>query len=273
LLAPHLQKALGQPFIVDDRPGAGSIIGTEVVKNSPADGHTLLLISNTHTVNETLFKKKPFKLMSDFVAVAPINYADLVLVARPTLGVKSLADLIKLAKEKPGMLTFASSGPGTPYHMAGELFKQMAGVDMLHVPYKGSSAARIDVVGGHVDTMFDAPTTMKGFIASGKVIGLATTGASKSDVLATLPIVASALPGYDAVIWLGVMAPKGTPEDIVNKLNQAISDIVKDPKIQAEWKEQGAEAVIMNPKQFQDFMIADVLKWKKVVEISGATPD
>ncbi|MGI4800883.1 MAG: tripartite tricarboxylate transporter substrate-binding protein, partial [Janthinobacterium lividum] len=156
LLAPRLQAALGQSFIIDDRPGAGSLIGTEYVKNAPADGYTLLLISNTHTVNETLFAKKPFKLMTDFVPVAPINSSDLVLVTRPDLGVKTVAELIARAKAKPGDLSYASSGPGTPYHMAGELFKQMAGVDILHIPYKGSSPARVDVISGHVDMMFDA---------------------------------------------------------------------------------------------------------------------
>ena len=270
LLAPHLQKELGQPFIVDDRPGAGSVIGTDYVKGSPADGYTLLLVSNTHTVNETLFTKKPFKLMADFVPVAPINSSDLVLVTKPTLGAKTVADLIKMAKDQPGGLTFASSGPGTPYHMAGELFKQMAGVNILHVPYKGSSAARIDVIGGQVDMMFDAPTTMEGFIKSGKVTALATTGTTKSAVLTTLPTVAETVTGFDAVIWLGLMAPKGTPDDVVNKLNAAVTKIVQQPDIQASWKAQGAEPVSMTPKQFSDFMNADVVKWAKVVQVSGA---
>jgi tripartite-type tricarboxylate transporter receptor subunit TctC len=270
LLAPLLQKELGQPFIVDDRPGAGSIIGTNYVKNSPPDGYTLLLISNTHTVNETLFANKPYKLMRDFVPIAPINSSDLVLVTRPTLGVKTVADLIKLAKAKPGVLSFASSGPGTPYHMAGELLKQMAGINILHVPYKGSSGARIDVIGGQVDMMFDAPTTMVGFIKSGQVIALATTGNARSSVLPNLPTLAETVPGYNAVIWLGVVAPKGTPADVVAKLNTAITAIARRPEVAAAWEKDGATPVTMTPQQFKDFLNADIVKWAKVVKISGA---
>ena len=220
LLAPRLQAALGQSFIIDDRPGAGSIIGTEYVKNAPADGYTLLLISNTQTVNETLFAKKPFKLMTDFVPVAPINNSDLVLVTRPDLGVKTVAELIARAKAKPGDLSYASSGPGTPYHMAGELFKQMAGVDILHVPYKGSSPARVDVISGQVDLMFDATTTMASFIKGGKAVALATTGKTRSDVLTDLPTVADTVPGYEATIWLGIMAPKAVPQAVVDRLTR-----------------------------------------------------
>jgi tripartite-type tricarboxylate transporter receptor subunit TctC len=273
LLAPQLQQALGQPFIVDDRPGAGAIIGTEYVKTSPPDGYTLLLVSNTHTVNETLFTKKPFKLMRDFVPVAPINSSDLVLVTRPGLGAKTMGDLIKMAKAAPGSLTFASSGPGTPYHMAGELLKQAAGIDILHVPYKGSSSARIDVVGGQVDMMFDATTTMVGFITSGKVTALATTGTVKSDVLPNLPTIAETVPGYNTLIWLGVMAPKGTPPDVIARLNAAITAIARKPDVDAAWKAQGAVPMTMDPVQFNDFLNADIAKWAKVIQISGATVD
>lgn len=270
ILAQQLQQDLGQPFIIENRPGAGSIVGTETVKNSAPDGYTLLLMSNTHTVNETLFAKKSYNLMTDLVPVAPINSADLVLVTRPTLGVKSMADLIKVAKEKPGSLTFASSGPGTPYHMAGEMFKALAGVDILHVPYRGSSGARTDLLGGHVDMMFDAPTTMVGFVKSGEVVALATTGKSKSEDLPNLPLVSETLPGYEAVIWLGVMVPKGTPNEIVTKLNDAITKIVKKPEMQESWKKQGAEPMIMTPAQFTDFMKDDIKKWADVVRVSGA---
>ena len=152
-IAQRLQDALGQSFVVDNRPGAGSIIGTDLVAKSPADGYTLLLMSNTHTVNESLFKEKPFQLMRDFAAISPLNYSDLVLVVKPALPVNSLRDMLSLAKQKPEALSYASSGPGTPYHMAGELFKSMAGVSILHVPYKGSSGARVDVLGGQVDMM------------------------------------------------------------------------------------------------------------------------
>jgi len=270
LLAPRLQAALGQSFIIDDRPGAGSIIGTEYVKNAPADGYTLLLISNTHTVNETLFSRKPFKLMTDLVPVAPINSSDLVLLTRPDLGVKTVAELIARAKAKPGDLSYASSGPGTPYHMAGELFKQMAGVDILHVPYKGSSPARVDVISGHVDLMFDATTTMASFIKGGKVSALATTGLIRSEVLTDLPTVAETVLGFEATIWLGIMAPKGMPPEAVDRLNKAVSDIVASPEVKATWSKDGAVPMVMQPAAFRTYTDQDIAKWAKVVKLSGA---
>jgi len=274
LLAPQLQADLGQPFIVDDRPGAGSIIGSEAAATSAPDGYTLLLISNTQTVNETLFAKKPFKLMTDFAPVAPINTSDLVLVVNPKLKISSLAELIALAKKQPGDLTFASSGPGTPYHMAGELFKQMAHIDVLHVPYKGSSSARIDVIGGQVDMMFDATTTMLGLIQGGKVKALATTGSSRSAVLPDVPTMAEAgVPGYSSVIWLGVMAPVKTPPDIINKLNAEITRIAGKPEIRAAWAKDGALPLSMDPEQFRQFLNDDIKKWAEVVRISGAKVD
>ncbi|MFM0198322.1 tripartite tricarboxylate transporter substrate binding protein [Paraburkholderia fungorum] len=274
IVAQQLSAQLKQSFIVDDRPGAGAIIGTEYVAQSKPDGYTLLLISNTHTVNETLYTNKPFKLMSDFVPVAPINSSDLVLVTRPGLGVNSVADLIKLARSEPGKLSYASSGYGTPYHMAGELFKQMAGVSILHVPYKGSSNARTDVIGGQVDMMFDATTTMAGFISSGKAKALATTGTVRSDLLPNLPTVdQSGVPKYNAVIWLGLVAPKGTPPAAVDKLNAALTRIVATPQIKASWQKQGADTMSMNPAQFTQFMNDDIKKWAQVVKVSGAKVD
>lgn len=270
-LSQRLQTALGQPFIIDDRPGAGSIIGTDAVAQSQPDGYTLLLMSNTHTVNETLFAKKPFQLMRDFVAIAPINYSDLVLVAKPSTPANNLSELIKLAKAKPDLLTYASSGPGTPYHMAGELFKAMAGVSILHIPYKGSSGARADVLGGQVDMMFDAVTTMSGFIRSGQVKAFATTGKVRSSVLPDVPTVSEAgVPGYEAVIWLGLMAPKNTPAAIVNKLNAAVTKIVSSPEVRELWAKQGAIPMTMTPNEFTHFLNDDVVKWAHIVKISGA---
>lgn len=269
VLAQQLNAATGHPFIVEDRPGAGSIIGSEAVATSEPDGYTLLVISNTHTVNETLFPHKPYKLLTNFVPIAPINSASLVLVTHPALGVKTPEALIALAKKKPGKLTFASSGPGTPYHMAGELFKQMAGIDIVHVPFKGSSEARIDVIGGQVDMMFDAITTMSGLIHSGKVTGIATTGKARSPVLPNLPTLAEGgVPGYEAVLWLGLVAPKGTPKAVVDKLNAMISKIDGTPAIKASWEKQGATPVIMNPAQFTTFIEGDIKKWAKVVKFA-----
>ena len=229
-MAQRLQDSLGQPFVVDNKPGAGSVIGTDVAAKSPADGYTLLLMSNAHTVNETLIPGKPFALMRDFVAVAPINYSDLVLVANPSVPDANLNALIKRAKAQPGKINYASSGPGTPYHMAGELFKSMAGVYLVHIPYRGSSGARTDVIGGQVELMFDTVTTMAEQIRSGRVKALATTGRERSSVLPEVPTLSEAgVPGYEATIWLGLMAPKGTPKAVVERLNEAVSKIAGQP--------------------------------------------
>ncbi len=274
VLAQKLQESLGQTFIVDDRPGGGSIIGTDAVAKSAADGYTLLLMSNTHTVNESLFATKPFQLMRDFAPIAPINSSDLVLVARSGLPVTTLSELIALAKAKPGALTYASSGPGTPYHMAGELFKAMAGVDILHIPYKGSSGARTDVLGGQVDLMFDAMPTMSEHIRAGKVKALGTTGLSRSTVLPDVPTIAEAgVPGYEATIWLGLMAPKATPPAIVARLNAEVQKIVSNPEIARAWKAQGATPMTMNVAEFTRYLNDDIVKWARIVKISGARPE
>jgi tripartite-type tricarboxylate transporter receptor subunit TctC len=262
---------MGQAFIVDDRPGAGSIIGTDAVAKSPADGYTLLLMSNTHTVNESLIATKPFQLMRDFAPIAAINSSDLVLVARSGLAATTLAELIAAAKAKPGALSYASSGPGTPYHMAGELFKAMAGVSILHIPYKGSSGARSDVLGGQVDLMFDAVPTMSEHIRSGKVKALGTTGTTRSSVLPDVPTIAEAgVPGYEATIWLGLMAPKNTPAAIVNRLNAEVVKIVSNAEVARAWKAQGASPMPMSVAEFTRYLDNDIVKWAHIVKVSGA---
>ena len=273
-VAEKLQAALGQPFVVEDRPGAGSILGTEAVRQSPPDGYTLLMMSNTHTVNESLVPKKPFELMRDFVPVAPVNYSDLVMVVHPSVPAKTLKEFIALAKAKPGQLNYASSGTGTPYHMAGELFKAMAGVNIVHVPYKGSSGARTDVLGGQVQMMFDAITTMAPNVEAGKVRALGTTGKARSSVLPDVPTISEAgVPGYEATIWLGIMAPTGTPKPIVEKLNAEITRIVNTPEMKAAWEKQGAVPMSMSTSEFDKYLREDIEKWARVVRISGARPD
>ena len=270
-IAQRLQESMGQTFIVDDRPGAGSIIGTDAVAKSAPDGYTLLLMSNTHTVNESLIPNKPFQLMRDFVPIAPINSSDLVLVARSGLPASTLAELIAAAKAKPGALSYASSGPGTPYHMAGELFKAMAGVSILHIPYKGSSGARTDVLGGQVDMMFDAVPTMTEHIRAGKVKALGTTGTARSAVLPDVPTIAEAgVPGYEATIWLGLMAPKNTPAPIVARLNAEVAKIVGHPDTAKAWKAQGATPMTMSIAEFTRYLNDDIVKWAHIVKVSGA---
>ena len=269
-----LSDTLGQAFVVDNRPGAGSVIGTDLAAKSAPDGYTLLLMSNTHTVNESLIPNKPYQLMRDFVPVTPINYSDLVLVVHPSVPANSLAELIKLAKDKPNAMNYASSGPGTPYHMAGELFKAMADVQITHVPYKGSSGARTDTLGGQVQMMFDAVTTMTEHVRGGKVRALATTGTSRSSVMPGVPTIAEAgVPGYEATIWLGLMAPKGTPAAIVNRLNSEVAKIVQRADVRDEWAKQGAVPMLKNPDDFAKYMSDDIAKWARIVKISGAKPD
>ena len=266
-IAQRLSDSLGQSFVVDNKPGAGSVIGTDLAAKSPADGYTLLLMSNTHTVNETLIPTKPFVLMRDFVAVAPINYSDLVLVANPKVAANNLKDLLTFAKANPGKLNYASSGPGTPYHMAGELLKSMADINAVHVPYKGSSGARTDVIGGQVDLMFDAVTTMTEQVRAGKVKALATTGLKRSDVMPEVPTLTEAgVAGYEATIWLGLMAPTGTPKAVVDKLNEAVSKIASQADVKATWTKQGAAPMVMNPTVFDKYMRDDITKWAGVIK-------
>jgi tripartite-type tricarboxylate transporter receptor subunit TctC len=271
ILGQELSEVFKQSFIVDNRPGAGAVIGTEVVAKAPPDGYTLLLISNTHTTNETLFAHKSYKLMRDLVPVAPINSSDLVMVVHPSMKARTLQEFIALAKANPGKLSYASSGPGTPYHMAGELFKAMSGTDILHVPHRNSGEARNDVIGGFVQMMFDAVTAMTGHIEAGQVRALATTGEKRSAVLPDVPTVSEAgVPGYEATIWLGVMAPAGTPLEIVERLNAEIARIIARPAIKDAWARQGAVPMTMTPAAFAAFLQHDIDKWAKVVEQSGA---
>ena len=273
-MAQRLQEALGQNFVVDNRPGAGSIIGTDAAAKSAPDGYTLLMMSNTQTVNESLIPVRPFNLLKDFVPIAPVNYSDLVLVAHPSVPAQNLPELIKYAKANPGKINYASSGNGTPYHMAGELFKYMAGVNMTHIPYKGSAAARTDVLSGQVDVMFDAVTTMTENIKAGKVRGLATTGRTRSTVAPELPTVNDdGVPKYEALIWLGMMAPAGTPDAIVQRLNTEINKIVNAPDVKATWAKQGAVAMSMTAPAFAKYVADDVTKWATIVKASGAKAD
>ena len=270
-LAQRLQETLGQTFLIDNRPGAGSVIGTDAVAKAAPDGYTLLLMSNTHTVNESLIPNKPFQLMRDFAPIAPINYSDLVLVAKASLPQNTLPELIKAAKERPGGMSYASSGPGTPYHMAGELFKAMAGVSIVHIPYRGSAGARTDVLGGQIEMMFDAIPTMTEHIKSGKVKALATTGKVRSAVLPDVPTANEAgVPGYEATLWLGLMAPKGTPPAIVNKLNAEIAKITSNPEVRRAWTAQGTTAMTMGVDEFTRYMNDDIAKWARIVKFSGA---
>jgi tripartite-type tricarboxylate transporter receptor subunit TctC len=274
VLAQHLSDALKQPFVVEDRPGAGSIIGTDAVAKSPPDGYTLLAMSNTHTVNESLIANKPFHLMRDFIPVAAINYSDLVMVIHPAVPAKDLKEFIAYAKSKPGELNYGSSGPGTPYHMAAELFKAMTGTNIVHVPHKASGEMRNSVIGGHVQMAFDAITTMAPNVKAGQVRPLGTSAAKRSTVLPDVPTIAEAgVPGYETTIWLGLMAPTGTPKAIVDKLNAEINKVLSRPDVTAAWDKQGAVPLAMSPAEFDKYLRADIDKWADVVKSAGLKPE
>jgi tripartite-type tricarboxylate transporter receptor subunit TctC len=273
VLAQQLGDALKQSFVVENRPGAGAIIGTDAVAKSEPDGYTLLMMSNTHTTNESLVPNKPFALMKDFVAVAPVNYSDLLMVIHPSVPAKDLKEFIALAKAKPGTLNYASSGPGTPYHMAGELFKATSGTEIVHVPHKASGEARSSVLGGHVQMMFDAITTMAENARGGQVRILGTTGAKRSPLMPDVPTVSeAAVPGYEATIWLGIMAPANTPKPIVEKLNAEIVKIVNRPDVKQAWEKQGAVPMTMTAAEFDAYLRKDIDKWAGVVRTSGLKP-
>jgi tripartite-type tricarboxylate transporter receptor subunit TctC len=267
LLGNILQEKLGQPFIIENRTGAGGVIGTQEAAKSSPDGYTLLMMSNTQTANESLVPQRKYELMRDLVPIAPVNYSDLVIVVHPSVPAKTLEEFIALAKSQPDKLNYASSGQGTPYHMAGELFKSMAGISIVHVPYRNSGDARTGVISGQVQMMIDAVTTMAPNIGANQVRALATTGAQRSSVLPNVPTAIEAgVPGYEATIWLGLMAPAGTPRPIIDKLNAAVNDAVKRPDIVKLWKDQGAVPMSMSPEEFDKFLRADIVKWADVVK-------
>jgi tripartite-type tricarboxylate transporter receptor subunit TctC len=269
-IGQHLQESLKQTFVIENRPGAGSVIGTGEVAKSAPDGYTLLMMSNTHTTNETLRPNKPFQLMRDFVAVAPVNYSDLLMVVHPSVPAKDLKEFLAELKAKPGALNYASSGPGTPYHMAAELFKAMSGTDIVHVPHKASGEARTAVIGGHVQMMIDAITTTAPTVQSGQVRALGTTGKARSKLLPEVPTIAEAgVPGYEATIWLGFMAPTGTPQPIIDKLNAEINKVLTKPEVREAWVNQGAEPLVMSPAEFDTYLRADIDKWAKVIQSAG----
>ena len=269
-LGQHLQEALKQSFVIEDRPGAGSFIGTSEVAKAAPDGYTLLMMSNTHTVNETLRPNRPFDLMRDFVAIAPVNYSDLIMVVHPSVPAKDLKEFLALAKSKPGALNYASSGLGTPYHLAGELFKAMSGTDIVHVPHKASGDARTAVLGGHVQMMLDAITTTGPTVRGGQVRALGTTGKARSELMPDVPTIAEAgVPGYEATIWLGLMAPAGTPKAIVDKLNAEVNKVLTRPETKAAWAKQGAVPLVMTPAEFDAYLRADIAKWAKLIQTAG----
>jgi tripartite-type tricarboxylate transporter receptor subunit TctC len=269
VLAKHLSDQTKQSFIVEDRPGAGAIIGTDAVAKSAPDGYTLLLMSNTQTTNESLFANKPYELMRDFLPVASINYSDLIMVVNPSVPAKTVAEFIALAKKEPGKLNYASSGPGTPYHMAAELFKAMTHTDIVHIPHKASGDARNSVMSGNVQMMFDAVTTMSALAKAGKVRALATTGATRNALTPDLPTVGDTVPGYEATIWLGLMAPKGTPKEVVAFLNTAVNKVIQLPEVKAAWAKQGAVPLVKTPEEFDAYLRKDIKKWADVVKLAG----
>ena len=270
ILAKYLSEETKQSFVVEDRPGAGSLIGTDAVAKSAPDGYTLLVMSNTHTTNESLMANKPYQLMRDFLPVATINYSDLLMVVHPSVPAKTVAEFIALAKKEPGKLNYASSGPGTPYHMAGELFKAMSGTDIVHVPHKASGDMRNSVLSGNVQMMFDAITVMSELAKAGKVRALATTGVKRNPLTPDLPTVGETVAGYEATIWIGLMAPKGTPKEVVSFLNTAINKVIQLPDVKAAWLKQGAIPLVKTPAEFDAFLHQDIEKWARVVKVSGA---
>ncbi|HWA39064.1 MAG TPA: tripartite tricarboxylate transporter substrate binding protein [Burkholderiales bacterium] len=273
-IGAKLSDALGQPFVVENRPGGGAVVGTDAVAKAPADGYTLLVMSNTHTVNETLIPKKPYDLMKDLAPISGINYSDLMLVIHPSVQANNLREFLAMAKAHPGKLFYASSGPGTPYHMAGELFKYMAGVDIVHVPHKGSDQARVAVLGAQVHMMFDAITTMTPHARSGRVRSLGTTGKARSAITPEMPTVSEAgVQGYEATIWLGLMAPAATPRPVLERLSAEVNKIVNSMEVKDAWARQGAVPMGMTPDQFDRFLREDVQKWSKLVKGTGMKVD
>jgi tripartite-type tricarboxylate transporter receptor subunit TctC len=265
-IAVDLEQSLRQPFVIENRPGAGTTIGTDYVAKAAPDGYTLLMASSTQTVNETLYKDKPYQLLRDLVPIAPLEENDLVLVVNPSVPAKTLAELLALARAKPGTINFGSSGPGSNYHMAAELLKNLTGIDIVHVPYKGSTGMRTDILSGQIQMLFDSVPTMAPMVKSGMVRALGTSGTARSPLLPDVPTIAEAgVPGFQFSQWVGFMAPKDTPAPVVGLLNKTITAILSRPDVNQAWEKQGATPMVMTQPEFAAFMAAQVAKWAKVI--------
>ena len=273
--AQKLTESMGQSVVVDNRPGAGGNIGADVVAKSAPDGFTLLMGTvGTHAINPSLYAKMPYDHVKDFTPVVLVAGVPNVLVVNPSLPVNSVADLIKLAKAKPGSINFASSGNGTSIHLSGELFKTMAGVDMTHVPYKGSAPALTDLIGGQVQVMFDNLPSSLPYIKAGKLRAIAVTSSKRAPALPDVPTISeSGLPGFDASSWFGILAPAGTPPAVVARLNTEVNKWLQTPEAKEQLLAQGAQAAGGAPEQFAAFIRSETDKWAKVVKASGAKVD
>ena len=273
LIGQWLSERLGQPFIIDHRPGAGGNIGTEVVVKAAPDGYTLLLINSNHTVNATLYDKLNYDFIRDIVPIVAIIRLPLVLVLNPLLPAKTLLEFIAHAKANPGKLNYASVGNGSTPHVAGELFKMMTGIDIVHVPYRGAVQALTDLISGQVQAMFIVPGVVTEHIKAGKLCGVAVTAATRSDVLPDLPTVGSIVAGYDATTWFGIGAPKNMPSEIVDKLNKEINAALANPKIKAQLADLGGTALTLSPTEFAKLIADDTEKWGKVIRAANIKPD
>jgi tripartite-type tricarboxylate transporter receptor subunit TctC len=273
LMGQWLSERLGQPVVVESRPGAATNIATEAVVRAPPDGYTLLLVAPANAINATLYDKLNFNFIRDIAPVAGIIRFPNVVVVNPSVPVKTIPELITYAKANPGKLNMASSGNGSTIHMSGELFKMMTGINMVHVPYRGGALALTDLIAGQVQVMFDNVPTSAEYIRAGKLRGLAVTSTARSKVLPDLPTVADVLPGYEASAWYGVGVPKNTPSEIIDRVNKEINAILADPKSKARLADLGASLLPGSPADFGKVVADETEKWGKVVEFSGAKPD
>jgi tripartite-type tricarboxylate transporter receptor subunit TctC len=271
LMGNYLSEHLGQTFIIENKPGGGNNIGTEFVARAPHDGYTLLLVNPANGINQSLYKNLKFNILTDIVPVAGIIRVPNVMEVNPGFPAKNVAEFVAYAKANPGKVNMASSGTGTSVHMSGELFMAMTGVKMAHVPYKGSSPALTDIMAGTVDVIFDNMPSSIGHIQGGKIRAMAVTTEKRSATLPDVPTVAETVPGYEASAWFGIGAPKGTPADVIDKLNKAVNEALKDPKLVARLADLGGAPMPGTPADFGKVMADEVAKWKKVVEFSGAT--
>ncbi|GAA4328389.1 tripartite tricarboxylate transporter substrate binding protein [Pigmentiphaga soli] len=274
LIAAELGKRMGQSFVVDNRGGAGGNIGAEVVAKSPADGYTLLVIGAAHAINKTLYKELGYDVQRDFVPVATFSTAPLILLANPNAGFATLPDLVKAAKASPGKLNYCSAGSGTAPHLAMEWLRSVAGIDIVHVPYKGSSPCITDTVAGQVQFCFDSLVVWQQYASSGKLKALAVTGTHRSDIAPGVPTMAEAgYPQVDASVWYGVSAPAGTPAAIVQTLNDRIREVLAEPSVRERLASLGAEPLVKTPDEFRQFLDTELVSWAKVVKLSGAHVD